>query len=84
MEGLTLYFGVLSIVSFINITIALFLLLKALQLKVHLVIVLICAAIITWFLIDTNLYPFRSVTNALILFVVLAVLYVVWVLKKYK
>jgi hypothetical protein len=84
MEGFTLYLGILFVISFVNILLALFLLLKAIQLKVHFLIVLICAVVATGILVNTDLYPFRTITNALIILVVLAILFACWLFNKYK
>ncbi|MDP4213397.1 MAG: hypothetical protein Q8926_12275 [Bacteroidota bacterium] len=84
MEGFTLYFGLLSVVSFMDVLLFLMLLLKIFSWHLHGLIVLVCAVLISSVFFDIDFWPFRTVSNAIILFVVLLGLYLIAMVIKNK
>ena len=75
MEGFSLYFWVLFIISFINILLCIVCLLKIIELKINSIILTLCALITTILSIGTDFFPFVSFTNAIITFSSLAAFY---------
>jgi hypothetical protein len=69
MEGFALYFGIIYILFTINVFLFLLCLLKILNKKVSIVILLLCSVVIVALIdqfVKVNLFPFASIKNAFI------------------
>jgi hypothetical protein len=75
MEGFALYFWILFFISYINVSLFILLILKVMASKMNKFLLLLVSLIITILLINTNLFPFTAVTNAIITTGILALSY---------
>lgn len=66
MEGFALYFCILIGLSFINLLILVALVFQVCKIKVHFIFTLALAVLLAAIFFKTNLFPFTSISNALI------------------